>query len=187
MSNFTYDQRWANLPSELPPDVVTALENRDRELEQYLYGDPRTWAAQVWAFSSIPPTVMAHYTTLSARWERLRGRFCVASVIAQKMSNPGGATVLAVDLPPDAPPPSPLPGQDKVPAGGSLQRYEATISPPVPAVNGVFVPWYAQDYTATTGRWLVPFVVPGGALLNDSMVSFANSDLLCATILWRSQ
>lgn len=186
MSNFTYTERWPAIGADLPPEVVTALENRDRELEQYLYGETRAWVPQVWAFT-VPPTVATHYTLIAARWERMRGRFCVGSVIAQKVSNPGGSTVLAVDLPVDAPPAPPLAGQDKVPVGGAMQRYEPTLTPPVPVTNGLFVPWYAQDNTATVGRWLVPFIIPGGAIFNDSMVSAANGDLLCATILWRSR
>jgi hypothetical protein len=186
VSNFTYSERWPTAATNLPPDVVTVLEARDRDLEQYLYGEPRSWAPTVWSFN-VPPTVATQYTLIAARWERLRGRFCVGSVIAKKVSTPGGSTVLAIDLPVDAPPADPLAGQDKVPVGGTLQRYVPTLTPPVPTTNGVFVPWYAQDHTATVARWLVPFIIPGGAIFNDSMVSAANGDLLCATILWRTR
>lgn len=196
MSNFTYEQRYANTPSELPHEAVTALENRDRELEQYLYGAARTWPLTVYADADgTPYDISSLFTVRGTRWERLRGRFVVASfVIERTAADPGGLTnslALGVSIPDDAPPAAPVVGYN-APVGGN-----ATIHRWQFAVLTLFAAgaWYAIDQRAVTGHWLVPFNRPsdiagpatgGSGAMQVSDTKFSTNDVLVGTLMWRT-
>lgn len=186
MSNFTYADRWPAIARGLDAPTVTALENRDRELEQYLYGPPRVWPVQIWADALTTPVLaQSNFLINDARWERLRGRFCVASVVCRKVVSTITG-VLGIALPAEAPPATPIAGLDFAPVGGQAFR----LRPASPAAPGSdYVGMRIVDQRATTGAWLATFALANptnhAQLLVEDLHA-ADDDVLVATFMWRS-
>jgi hypothetical protein len=186
VSNFSYADRWPAIAQGLDPATVTSLEERDRELEQYLYGAPRVWPVTIWADALTTPVLaQSNFLVNAARWERLRGRFCTASVVCRKLVSTITG-VLGIALPAEAPPGSPIAGQTQVPIGGQAFR----LRPASPAaVASDYIGLRIVDQRATTGLWLAVFAhVPsdGGGQLKVEDLSAANNDVLVATFMWRT-
>jgi hypothetical protein len=186
VSNFQYTDRWPTIGHGLDPAAVTALESRDRELEQYLYAPPRDWSPTLWADAlTTPVDVTSGWTIAAARWERLRGRFCVASVVARR-TGAAAPGILGIALPEQAAPAPALPGILQVPVGGTAIRMR--YADPLPP-SREFVALRAYDQRATCGHWLAVYAASSGSGNPQMQVgdfSSAQLDVLVTTFQWRA-
>jgi hypothetical protein len=180
VSNFSYTDRWPAIGQGLDPATVTSLETHDRELEQYLYAPPRVWAPTIWSRAKTTPVeATSGFAVGPGRWERLRGRFCVASVVAVRTTGSFTGSV-GIALPDVASPAPVLPGITKAPAGGFaavLPSGSTAVAPGGP--THLAVPIGVLDQRALTGQWIVVFNMDFASLSGGG-------DVFTATFLWRT-
>lgn len=187
MSNFSYADRWPAIAQGLDPQVVTNLEAHDRELEQYLYAPPRVWVPQIFGDAlNTPVNATAGFDVVGARWERLRGRFCVASVVARALGGAGTGGILGIALPDEAPPAPAIPGIPNVPIGGigMRMRYANTLPP-----SKECIALRAYDQRASGAGWLVVYSAPTGISHPQFTVGDLDptqKDVFVTTFGWRT-
>lgn len=139
---FAYSARWWQLGPVAPVATITHLEERDRELEQYLDAPAQVIAAPQLIQTTSPFTdVTASVTSLTVRWERQRGQW--VSFEAQALGSTGVPT--GVVLPVEAPPLAPAVGRGAIIGSTATASAAALVSPLF--VNGLWV------LPVTTGTW----------------------------------
>jgi hypothetical protein len=98
---FSYSSRWWQFPQIAPETAITRLEERDRELEQYLDAPAQVYAPRIIATTSPFADQTGLVSNLTARWERQRGQWVCFE--AQGTGGPG-LSGYAITLPPEAAP-----------------------------------------------------------------------------------
>jgi hypothetical protein len=139
---FAYSSRWFQLGPVAPVETITHLEERDRELEQYLDAPAQVVAVPRLIQTTSPFTdVTASVSSLTARWERQRGQW--VSFEAQGLGSTGVPT--GVVLPLEVPPLAPGLGRGAVIGSAGTASAAALVSPLL--VNSQWV------LPVTTGTW----------------------------------
>lgn len=133
---FSYSARWWQLGPIAPDNTLTLLEDRDRELEQFLDAPARTMGGRLFMAQAPWTDVTADIGDLRVRWEYQRGQWVALEAQGRgtgqfvgTTAGLGAFTTSALVLPPEAPPVAPAFGRSAALGSAATNLVASLVAP----------------------------------------------------------